>query len=218
MSSRATEALAPPETRSTRKRRAILEAATTLFLRNGYRGTSMDEIAEVAGVSKQTVYKAFSDKESLFSEIVIGAVEKAADPVHAEVLKLEDTGDIEADLRRLARQLLERVMQPQLLQLRRLVIGEAGRFPELGRTFYEQGPGRTIAALAAVFERLEARGELQLDDSLLAAAHFNWLVMSIPVNQAMFLGEDDPRAHLDRYADAGVRAFLAAYRPNRRTD
>jgi hypothetical protein len=99
-----------------------------------------------------------------------------------------------------------------------LVIGEAGRFPELGRTFYEQGPGRTIAALAAVFERVAARGALKLEDPWLAAAHFNWLVTSIPLNQAIFLGQDEPRAsaELNRYADAGVRAFLAAYgRPQR---
>ena len=50
------------------------------------------------------------------------------------------------------------------MQLRRLVIGEAGRFPELGRTFYEQGPGRTIAALAAAFERLAERGAAALED------------------------------------------------------
>jgi TetR/AcrR family transcriptional regulator, mexJK operon transcriptional repressor len=108
-------------------------------------------------------------------------------------------------------------MQPQILLLRRLVIGEARRFPDLGRTFYEQGPGRTITALATVFERLAARGTLQLDDPSLAAAHFNWLVMSIPLNQAMFLGEDEPAAaELNRYADAGVQAFLAAYgRPHR---
>ena len=201
------------EPRSTRKRRAIVEAGTTLFLRNGYRGTSMDEIAALAGVSKQTVYKAFSDKESLFSDIVTSAVDQAADPVHADVVKVADTGDIEADLRRVARQLLRRVMQPRILQLRRLVIGEAGRFPKLGRVFYEQGPERTIAALATVFERLAARGALELDDPLLAAAHFNWLVMSIPLNRAMFLGEDEPPAsvELNRYADAGVRAFLAAY-------
>jgi hypothetical protein len=105
------------------------------------------------------------------------------------------------------------VMQPRILQLRRLVIGEAGRFPELGRTFYEQGPGRTIAALATLFERLADRGVLRSGDARLAAAHFNWLVMSIPLNRAMLLGEDEPpaAAELDDYADAGVRAFLAAY-------
>jgi AcrR family transcriptional regulator len=53
--------------RSARKRSAILEAATTVFLDNGYLGTSMDEIAALARVSKQTVYKHFADKERLLS-------------------------------------------------------------------------------------------------------------------------------------------------------
>jgi TetR/AcrR family transcriptional repressor of mexJK operon len=204
---------AQDETRSSRKRGAILEAATTLFLRKGYLGTSMDEIAALASVSKQTVYKHFADKERLFSEIVVSAVKEASDPVHAEVIDLKESGDVEADLRDLARRQLALVMQPRLMQLRRLVIGEAGRFPELGRTFYEQGPQRTVRALAAAFERLAERGILQLDDPALAAAHFNWLIMSAPVNRAMMLGDEEipTSEELDHYADAGVRTFLAAY-------
>jgi AcrR family transcriptional regulator len=200
--------------RSARKRRAILEAATAAFLDKGYLETSMDEIATRAAVSKQTVYKHFADKERLFFEIVSSTVDEVSDPVHQEVLNLEDSGDIEADLRDLARRQLALVIQPRVLRLRRLVIGEADRFPELGRTFHERGPGRTIAALATVFERLATRGELQLDDPQLAAQHFNWLIMSIPLNRAMFHGDDElpAAADLDRYADAGVRVFLAAYR------
>jgi TetR/AcrR family transcriptional repressor of mexJK operon len=199
--------------RSPGKRRAILEAAREVFLRSGYRGTSMDEIAALAAVSKQTVYKHFADKRSLFAEIVTIAVTEVADAVYNEVLALEDSGDIEADLRDLARRMVTGVMQPRVLQLRRLVIGEVGRFPELGRTFYEQGPGRTIAALATAFERLAARGVLDVDDPSLAAQHFNWLVMSIPLNEAMLLGKDDPptAADLERYTSNGVRVFLAAY-------
>lgn len=201
------------EGRSSRKRRAILQAATKAFLKQGYRGTSMDEIAALAGVSKQTVYKHFADKKRLFSEIVLGTVTEASDPVHNEVLKLTDSGDVEADLRDLARRQVATVMQPHLLQLRRLVIAEVGRFPELGRTFYEQGPERTIAALAEAFERLAERGVLQVDDPLLAAAHFNWLVMSAPMNSAMLLGQDEAPApaELDRYVNSAVRVFLAAY-------
>jgi TetR/AcrR family transcriptional regulator, mexJK operon transcriptional repressor len=199
--------------RSARKRRAILEAATSAFLRNGYLGTSMDEIAALASVSKQTVYKHFADKERLFAEIVAATVEEVANRVYNEVLDLADSGNVEADLRDLARRLLAGVLQPRVLQLRRLVIGEAGRFPELGRMFYEQGPGRTVDALAAAFERLGTRGVLFVEDPRLAAAHFNWLVLSIPLNQAMLLGTDEapPSAELDGYADAGVKVFLAAY-------
>jgi TetR/AcrR family transcriptional regulator, mexJK operon transcriptional repressor len=205
------ETNASAEPRSVRKRQAILEAATTAFLGNGYLGTSMDEIAALAAVSKQTVYKHFADKQRLFSEIVVATVNEAGEPTVDEVVNLRDSGDIEADLRDLARRLLARVMQPRLLQLRRVVIGEAGRFPELGRTFYELGPGRTVDALAAAFERLAERDVLELDDPQLAAAHFNWLIMSVPLNQAMLFGQDEPPADLDRYADAGVRVFLAAY-------
>ena len=204
---------ADDDRRSARKRQAILDAATTVFLRQGYLGTSMDEIAALAAVSKQTVYKHFSDKKSLFTEIVTSTVNEASDPVHDEVLGLQDSGDLEADLRDLARRQLGAVMQPRLLQLRRLVIGEAGRFPELGRAFYEQGPGRTVAALATTFERLAERGVLQVDDPLLAAQHFNWLIMSSPINQAMLRGDDGipSPAELERYVDAGVRVFLAGY-------
>ncbi len=198
---------------STRKRKAIIDAATATFLQKGYLGTSMDEIAALAGVSKQTVYKHFADKDRLFSEVVTSTVNEASDPVHAEVLDLRDTGDLDADLRDLARRQLGLVMQPRLMQLRRLVIAESSRFPELGRAFYEQGPGRTIGALAATFERLAARGLLDVEDPGLAAAQFNWLVMSAPLNQAMLLGRDDAltKNELDRHVDDGVRTFLAAY-------
>ena len=190
-----------------------MHAATSLFLRQGYQGTSMDQVAALAAVSKQTVYKHFADKERLFSEVVTSTVNEASDPVHAEVLKLRDTGDLAADLRDLARRQLALVMQPKLMQLRRLVIAESSRFPELGRMFYEQGPGRTIAALAATFERLTARGLLAVDDPHLAAAQFNWLVMSAPLNQAMLLGREHAlsKSELERHTGEGVRMFLAAY-------
>jgi TetR/AcrR family transcriptional repressor of mexJK operon len=201
------------EPRSIRKRNEILDAATSLFLVHGYLGTSMDEIAALARVSKQTVYKHFADKESLFSAIVAAAVDAAGNPVLDETDALGESDDLAADLTAFARGQLARVMQPRLMQLRRLVIGEANRFPELGRGFYERGAGRSIAGLAAAFERLTARGQLHAHDPELAAAHFNWLVMAAPVNRAMLLGDDaiPSAAELDRYAEGGVKAFLSAY-------
>jgi TetR/AcrR family transcriptional repressor of mexJK operon len=198
---------------SMRKRRAIVDAATAAFLRGGYLGTSMDEIAALADVSKTTVYNHFADKEALFSAVVRARVDEASDPVHDEIVALAGTTDLERDLRELARRQLERVMQPHILALRRLVIAEAERFPELGRLFYERGAGRTVEALAETFTRLTERELLRSGDPWDAATHFNWLIMSLPVNRVMLGGWDArPRqtetAHL---IDAGVHAFLAAY-------
>ncbi|MEO6714328.1 MAG: TetR/AcrR family transcriptional regulator [Mycobacteriales bacterium] len=199
--------------RSARKSRAILDAATEIFLEQGYLGTSMDEIAARARVSKQTVYKHVGDKKRLFIRIVVATVEQVGDPVYDAVLHLAESGEVEADLRDLARRQLSLVMQPKLLRLRRLVIGEATRFPDLGRTFYERGLERTIQVLTTAFEGLAGRGLLEIADPRLAAEHFNWLVMSVPLNRAMLTGNDEPfsAAELDRYADAGVRVFVAAY-------
>lgn len=201
------------EPQSLRKRRAILDAATATFLSNGYLGASMDEIAARAGVSKTTVYNHFEDKEALFSAIVRARVDEASDAVHDEIVGLASTHDAETDLRELARRQLERVMQPHIMALRRLVIGEAERFPELGRLFYDHGAGRTIDALAGTFARLAERGLLRVEDPFVAATHFNWLIMSMPINRVMLAGWDQRprRSETRRVIDDGVRTFLAAY-------
>jgi TetR/AcrR family transcriptional regulator, mexJK operon transcriptional repressor len=199
--------------RSARKRRAIVEAARTMFLRKGYGATSMDEVAALAAVSKQTIYKHFADKRQLFTAIITGDISAAETPTHDMVVALPDTEDIEKDLRQFARRHVTDVTQPHLIQLRRIIIAEAERFPELARIWYASGPERAHTTLAAQFQALAQRGVLRADDPLLAAQHFNWLILSIPLNKAMFLGSGIEFApgELERYADEGVRVFLAAY-------
>ena len=199
--------------RTDRKRAAITEAATALFLRDGYRGTSMEEIAGAAGVSKQTVYKQFAHKEQLFSHVVQALVSQASDPVHEAVRKVDLAAEVDVELRAIARRQLELVLQPTLMQLRRLVIAEARHFPELGKVFFDQGPRRAIDALAATFGHLAERGVLKIDDPKAAATQFNWLLMGEPLNRAMLLGleEPPPARELDRWATTAVDTFLAAF-------
>ena len=184
-----------------------------MFLRAGYLGTNMDEIAALSEVSKQTVYKHFVSKEALFIEIVSSMTDGAGDIVRSETAELDEGGDLARYLGDYAYQQLSVVLTPQLMQLRRLVIGEVSRFPELAKVLYERGPRRAVAALATTFERLAARGLLAIEDPLVAASQFNWLIMSDPLNQAMLLGDAAiPRpAELRSHAAEGVRVFLAAY-------
>lgn len=201
------------DTRTGRKREAILAAARTLFLRHGYQGTSMDEVAALAAVSKQTLYKQFTDKELLFTEIVLGTLDEAGGPFLAEVDALAATEDLATDLRTLARCYLTAVLRPEVLRLRRMVIGEAHRLRELAGAYYDRAPERTMAGLADCFDRLAGRGLLRAADPELAASHFAFLVLGRPLDRALFLGEDvvPGVTELHRLADAATDVFLAAY-------
>jgi TetR/AcrR family transcriptional regulator, mexJK operon transcriptional repressor len=205
----------PPtaEKRSDRKHREIMQAATTLFVAKGYDGTSMDEIAATAGVSKQTIYKHFSDKDRLFTEIVLATTQQADHVIGLVLSTLSDTEDLAHDLKRLGRRFLEALMDEELLQVRRLVIANADRMPSLGRDWYEHGFKRLTAALASCFRILTDKQLLQIEDVYLAANHFAGMLLWIPSNEAMFTGNNKPykKAELDRLADAAVRTFLAAY-------
>ena len=198
---------------SARKRRAILDAATDVFLKGGYMGTNMDEIAALSAVSKQTVYKHFSSKESLFIEIVTRMTDAATNRVHKDMPELPEDGTVVDFLEMYAYRQLTVVLTPRLMQLRRLVIGEMTRFPEQAKIVYERGPHRAKVALAKTLVSLAERGLLVIDDPMIAASHFNWLVMSEPLNKIMFLGDDAiPKpAALRRHASEVVRVFLAAY-------
>jgi AcrR family transcriptional regulator len=198
--------------RSARKRQAILDAARSVFLRKGYGGTSMDEVAALAAVSKQTVYKHFSDKRRLFEAIITGDIGATESLTHDMLASLSTTDKLAHDLRQFARRHIDEVTQPHLIQLRRIIIAEADRFPDLARTWFTNAPERAHATMAAQFRELERRGLLTLPDPMLAAQYFNWLVLSIPLNKAMFHPDHKfPRRELNRYADEAVRIFLAAY-------
>ncbi len=199
--------------RTARKRREILAAAREVFLTRGYPGTSMDDVAAAAGASKVTVYKHFSDKHNLFTAVFTDAIAQAEQATRTLVDRLGGSDDLERDLRAFARQHVADVTRPDLIQMRRMIIAESARFPDLARAWHRAGPERGHASLAAQIKRLAQRGLLVAPDPLLAAQHLNYLILSVPVNEAMFTGRDTPfsRRHLNRYADEAVRVFLAAY-------
>jgi len=200
------------ETRSARKDREIIEAATAAFIAKGYDGTSMEEIATRAGASKQTVYKHFKDKETLFSEVVESTASQTNDVVESVTMLLSEAKFLEGGLQQLARRLTTTLMNDELLRLRRLIIANADRMPQLGRSWYDKGFERMLVSVGGCFQKLTSRGLLQTPDPRLAASHFFGMLLWIPMNEAMFTGSNPrSKADLERHADASVEAFLAAY-------
>lgn len=198
--------------RSERKRGTVLDAATSLFLSKGYDGTTMDEVAALAGVSKPTLYRYFADKERLYAAIVAATTDDIDGLLRLVAEELATADDPREGLERLAGKFLTALMQPDLLRLRRLVIANAERFPEVGQGWFSDGFERVLETLSIAFQRYAEKGRLRLDDPLTAANHFAGLVLWIPLNRAMFSGScDSDPAELARYAQAAVDAFLRGY-------
>jgi TetR/AcrR family transcriptional regulator, mexJK operon transcriptional repressor len=156
--------------RSPAKHAAILDAATEVFLREGYARASVDAIAEAAGVGKQTVYGHFGDKQRLF----LATVEHvhATSPLDPADL-ITDTGDPLADLTAAAEWLVRAVTTPEVAALHRLTIAELTHHPELQRSWRDDGatPG-LIDAIAAYLAGCARRGTLAVPDPHTAARQF----------------------------------------------
>ena len=206
-------------TRIKRSRKKILAAAEEVFLLHGFLGASMDAVADAAGVSKQTVYSHYKSKEALFLQVVELMTGSAA---HAIGEDLEDDFEgvtAEDFLIRAAIDQLLVVMTPRLMCLRRMVIGEVERFPDLGRLLHENGPQRSINRLAKAITHYVDVGELRCADPTSAARHLNWLVMGGPTNSAMMLGDVSipTRPELEVHAQESIGIFLAAFGERPRT-
>jgi len=216
MSVRATEERAGYEDpRITRSRALIMGAAARVFLQRGFPGTSVDDIAAEAGVSKRTVYNVFDDKEQLFRAIIGEAIATAERFSHDFAATTAEADDVEAALTSLARELAASVLSGRVVPLRRLLIGEASRFPEFAAEYYERAPGRVMAAVATALRTLDERGLLRIDDADLAAEHFAFLAIGLSLDRALFdLASDTDATTAERAverAEHGAAAFLRAY-------
>lgn len=184
------------------KRRAILDAAANAFLRDGFGLAGIDRIVEESGVSKRTLYAHFPSKEALFGAIIREHCEVILTP-----LREVDIGDRSPreTLIALGRMFWEVLLSPEGLGLYRVVIAEAGRFPELGRVFYESGHAPAARLLAAYIRDRVDDGVFRDVDSRTAAEGFFGLVRGYVHERALL----DIETRIDRDALDASLAFAA---------
>jgi AcrR family transcriptional regulator len=193
------------------RRETILDVARDCFLGDGYATTSMSTIAARLGGSKGTLYNYFKNKEELFAAVI----QRQCGEV-LEGLRDMEAGDTDprARLTNMTRRLLARLLQPDALAINRLVVAESGRFPELGRMFYESGPRRGRDAMAEQIRQLMDAGQLRRADPLEAASQLKDLTIG---NMMWFkLWGAQPALspeEIDGYVARGVDTFLRAYAP-----
>ncbi|HSJ47947.1 MAG TPA: TetR/AcrR family transcriptional regulator [Gammaproteobacteria bacterium] len=190
------------------KQRAIIEAATRIFLAAGYRETSMDAIAREAGVSKQTIYNHYGNKEALFSDVI---TQHCQDVLLSRLETEQARHDVEATLREFARTLLGIILQPSVLALHRLIIAESARFPEVGEIYYRVGPERGNRRLADYLDKQCAMKHLYIDNTYLAAQQFTGALIGSVRTQALVLNQAIPEAEIDSVVEHTVACFMALH-------
>ncbi|MEL6642417.1 MAG: TetR/AcrR family transcriptional regulator [Pseudomonadota bacterium] len=195
-----------------RKLAQVLEGARTVFLRDGFEGASVDDIARSSSVSKATLYSYFPDKRILFLEVAKNEClrqETATD----EMIGM-NAAPREA-LRSAAHQMMALILSPFGRNVFRVCVAESERFPELGREFWESGPARVRAKMIAYFNHAIERGELQIDDCDLAADQFAELCKADLFPKLVFgIQEEFSDDEIARVADGAVETFMARYGAN----
>lgn len=192
---------------SAAKRDAIIDAAARVFVRDGYDPASVDDIAALAGVSKPTVYAHFASKANLFIRVVEHETARAFDQLRiGDLAAGKSTADLSELLRRLGETLLDVILEPRIVGLRRLAIAESHRFPEPAAAFAQGGYERSVAALTAFFADADISG-----DARWAATVFLQLAVVGPTDRAMF-GVPLAAEHRAQHVATAVETFLAAFR------
>ncbi len=188
---------------------AILDASWRLFLAHGVEAVTLDAIAAAAGVSKGTIYSYFADKHALFQEGVrreMVRIEAAQvlPPTAFQEASLEDT------LIAFGMGIMTFLTSDAAIDFYNSLSGELRRNHELARLFYEAGPGRTRANLAAILAA--ATNQLEIDDPEEAAELLFGMWQGF-TNFQLSLGIEPQkiRARLAIRVQHGVRRFLKAY-------
>ena len=177
----------------------MLDAATTLFLRDGYGLTSLEAVAAAAGVSKRTLYARFADKAALLREVVARLVTRWLPPFDAG---FEQALGLESALRGAARVMLATALAPEALALHQLIVAESGRFPELAAIMRDAGAGIGAERLAVALARAGVA------DSAWAAEQFMTLVLSVPQRRALATGRPLDMAAQADWAARATQLFL----------
>jgi len=154
---------------SAAKRDGIVATAGRLFMENGYHATSMDMIAVAVPVSKPTLYNHFSNKEALYRAVMESRCNVIAELFDAA---LKDKADIRITLNTIGIHFLNRILAPESIGMYRVMIGESGNFPELGRIFYESGPVRLSKVMSDYLAAQTKAGVIKVSDPQLSAHTF----------------------------------------------
>ncbi|MFV0477941.1 MAG: TetR/AcrR family transcriptional regulator [Parahaliea sp.] len=191
---------------------AILKAAKALFLSGGFSGTSMDAIAQQAGVSKLTVYSHFCDKETLFSTVIESECSKL---ISEPIFELNPELPLRTTLIGIGRAFLALLSRQDVIKLERLMCSLGGQDTEMSRLYFEAGPQHILNAVISLIHNAQQRELLlvaeprQVAESLLALLLGLEHLRTLTGNRQP-MNASEAHLHVERAVDTFLRAYSVA--------
>jgi AcrR family transcriptional regulator len=195
-------------------RKIIYEAARHEFAANGFAATSTETVARRAGVSTKTLYRIVPNKAALFEGVVSDRLDSFLSDFN---LHVAEGADIETGLNAALMAYADLALDPDVVALQRIILQEAGQFPDLAATFYRNGIAGTVAALSNWLRVQVKRGLIDLDNVEEAAGILIGMVAGAPQRAAIFGGVPLPsRAQTKARVRKCVALFLRGCEANGR--
>lgn len=195
---------------STQEKRAkILEVATKLFIEQGYKNTSLDQIVTICGGSKQTLYRYFSNKEGLLTEVLTHNTKSGVETVFK--LATKQNNPLQETLECFAIQYLKELCTNPLLGLFRIVSADFNKNESVSQQFWQTAPVRIHQYLIDFIENDEACRSLQIKDADLACNQLLSLIkLDYHTKALLGLALPDDQT-LQQHVKKSVSTFLSLY-------
>lgn len=198
-----------PIQRKGRKVDQVLAGAREVFLRDGFEGASVDEIAKVSGVSKATLYSYFTDKRRLFQDVIQAECDRMSKEIESRIDPDAPTREaLKTAALGMTRFLVSRFAQ----RVFRICLAERDRFPELSQTYFESGPKNGHEQLVGHLTLAAECGELKIDDVHTASYQFTELCKANLFTRAAFgIQSEFTPEEIENVAEEAVLTFMARY-------
>ena len=194
----------PTSTDAARLTERLRGAAVETFLEYGYDGTTMETVAQAAGITKGTLYSRYSDKRALFIAVTAWALTRLErDQQVSEPLP----DDLAEALTVTARAILARSVDPDIARLNRMAIAESARFPEFAASSQAVTWTPRIRVIMDLLRRHEHAGAIAVDDIELAAEQFFAMVGAMPAWLAAYGIHRTPEVE-EAHLQHAVKLFL----------
>ena len=197
---------------SEQKRNAILDIASDIFLKRGYQGASVNEMSRKSGISKETFYRYFKNKEQLFLAVIDKELK-----IYWDGLSLLDYVEKDENalrtLSHVGTELINYLVSERTMALRKLIFSECAHHPKIGRIYYSHGPERAYKAMKKYFDRQKKKGvKWRLSSRVLAENFVSLLLHKVTIEQQCRIKRRPNNREIRRITHSIARDFVVIYR------